>query len=42
METIFVIGSDLRRETPLISHWVKKAANKGANIKALSHDQQRE
>jgi len=32
METIFVIGSDLRRETPLISHWVKKAANKGASI----------
>ena len=32
METIFVIGSDLRRETPLISHWVKKAADKGASI----------
>ena len=32
METIFVIGSDLRSETPLISHWVKKAANKGASI----------
>ena len=32
MDTIFVIGSDLRRETPLISHWVKKAANKGASI----------
>ena len=32
METIFVIGSDIRRETPLISHWVKKAADKGASI----------
>ena len=32
METIFVIGSDLRRETPLISHWVKKAADKGESI----------
>ena len=32
METIFVIGSDLRRETPLISHWVKKAADKGSSI----------
>jgi len=32
MKTIFVIGSDLRRETPLISHWVKKAADKGASI----------
>jgi NADH-quinone oxidoreductase subunit G len=32
METIFVIGSDLRRETPLIAHWVKKAADKGASI----------
>ena len=32
METIFVIGSDIRRETPLISHWIKKAADKGASI----------
>ena len=32
MKTIFVIGSDLRRETPLISHWVKKAADNGASI----------
>mgnify|MGYP001283300453 CR=1 FL=1 len=32
LSTILVIGSDLRKETPLIAHWVKKAADKGSSI----------
>ena len=32
MKTILVIGSDLRKETPLIAHWVKRAADNGSSI----------
>ena len=32
MKTILVIGSDMRKETPILAHWVKKAANNGSSI----------
>jgi len=32
MKTILVVGSDMRKETPIIAHWVKKAANNGSSI----------
>ena len=32
MKTILVVGSDMRKETPILAHWVKKAANNGSSI----------
>ena len=32
MKTILVVGSDLRKETPILAHWIKKAADKGSSI----------
>lgn len=36
LETIFLVGSDIRREQPMGSHRVRKAANKGAQIISLN------
>ena len=36
MNSILIIGSDLRKETPLIAHWVKKAANQGASVNFIN------
>jgi len=32
MKTILVVGSDLRKETPILAHWVKKAVDNGSSI----------
>ncbi len=36
MNSILIIGSDLRKETPLIAHWVKKAADQGASVNFIN------
>ena len=38
MKSILIIGSDLRKETPIISHWVKKAADQGASINFINQE----
>ena len=32
MKTILIVGSDIRKETPILAHWVKKAADSGSSI----------
>ena len=36
MKSILIIGSELRKETPLIAHWVKKAADQGASVNFIN------
>ena len=36
MNTILIIGSDIRREAPIIAHWIKKAASNGASINIIN------
>ena len=36
MKSILIIGSDLRKETPLIAHWVKKAADQDASVNFIN------
>ena len=38
MKSILIIGSDLRKETPLIAHWVKKAADQGASVNFINQE----
>ena len=32
MKTILVVGSNMRKETPILAHWVKKATDNGSSI----------
>ena len=38
LKSILIIGSDLRKETPLIAHWVKKAADQGAAVNFINQE----
>jgi len=38
MKSILIVGSDLRKETPLIAHWVKKAADQGAAVNFINQE----
>ena len=36
MESILIIGSTIRKETPIIAHWIKKAADRNCEIHIIN------
>tara|TARA_B110000438_G_scaffold122435_1_gene119543 strand:- start:986 stop:3145 length:2160 start_codon:yes stop_codon:yes gene_type:complete len=37
MDSILIIGSTIRKETPIIAHWIKKAADRNCEIHIINH-----
>ena len=37
MDSILIIGSTIRKETPIIAHWIKKAADRNCEINIINH-----